>query len=79
MKKIFLAIFLIAAMTVLSASNIVTQGNDLIRINFEKNTIEGSTNGGRSWVSRYTGSFYGIFVDLAVSGNEILAVTSKGV
>ena len=48
--------------------NMITLGSELIRINPAKNTIEYSTNGGRFWVSRCT-----------PFGNELIAITSKGV
>ena len=57
----------------------ITLGSQLIRINPAKNTIEYSTNGGRFWVSRCTSSSYGTFVDLLPFGNELIAITSKGV
>lgn len=56
----------------------ITNGNELIRINPAKNTIEYSTSGGRSWITRYSSSSYGIFKDLLMYGNELLVVTSKG-
>lgn len=57
----------------------ITLGSELIRINPAKNTIEYSTNGGGFWVSRCTSSSYGTFVDLLPFGNELIAITSKGV
>lgn len=59
--------------------NLITVGNELIRINPSNNKIEYSTNQGRSWSSRYTGSSCGKFVDLLLYGTEIIAVTDKGV
>ena len=57
----------------------INYGSEFIRINTDKKRIEYSTNDGRSWISRYTGSSAGEFIDLLAYGNEILAVTSKGV
>lgn len=51
---------------------------ELIRINPSNNTIEVSTNEGRSWSPRCTNASYGTFRDLLPVGREILAVTSRG-
>lgn len=53
-------------------------GNELLRINTDKNTIEYSQNGGRSWVTRCSSTSYGSFIDLLLFGREILVCTSKG-
>lgn len=53
-------------------------GNEHLRINSAKNTIEHSQNGGRSWVTRCSNTSYGTFIDLLPFGREILACTSKG-
>ena len=37
-----------------------------------------STNEGRSWNSRYTGSSAGTFQQLSTDGRYLLATTSKG-
>ena len=58
---------------------IVNLGRELLRINVQKNSVECSQNGGRSWVTRCSNSSYGTFRDLLVYGNELLACTSKGV
>lgn len=58
---------------------LISYGNELIRINSEKNRIEYSTNRGSSWSSRCTSTSYGTFLCLLPYGNEILACTSKGV
>lgn len=60
-------------------AQLINYGKELIRINTAKNSIEYSTNDGRSWISRYTGSFAGIFSDLFPFGKELLACTSKGI
>ncbi len=57
---------------------LINLGNELLRINPSKNSIEYSHNGGRSWVSRCISSSYGTFIDLLQHGSEILACTSKG-
>ena len=57
---------------------IVNLGRELVRINMQKNCVEYSQNGGRSWVVRCSNSSYGEFRDLLVYGRELLACTSKG-
>lgn len=57
----------------------IQHGQELIRINTQKNTIEYSKNGGAMWNTRYSGSLCGTFHDLFDNGREILACTSKGV
>lgn len=57
---------------------LINIGQELLRINTTKNTIEYSQNGGRSWVMRCNSTSYGTFIDLLQVGNEILAYTSKG-
>jgi hypothetical protein len=60
-------------------AQMIIYGNELIRINTQKNTIEYSTNDGRSWHTRYTGTHAGNFIDLLDYGSEIIACTSKGI
>ena len=60
-------------------AQMIQYGSELLRIDTQKNTIEYSKDGGRSWRSRYMGSIAGVFVDLLVYGSEILACTSKGI
>ena len=43
---------------------LVTLGSELIRINPSNGHIEYSTSGGRTWMTRYSGSGYGRFLDL---------------
>lgn len=57
----------------------ITYGSEMIRINPAKNCIEYSTSAGRSWISRYTSSSCGTFIDLLPYGSEILAITDKGI
>lgn len=60
-------------------AQMIQVGKEMIRINPAKNSIEYSTNDGRSWFSRCTSSSYGTFNDLLLYGTEIFAITSKGV
>ncbi len=60
-------------------AQMIQVGKEMIRINPAKNSIEYSTNDGRSWSSRCTSSMYGTFMDLLLYGTEIFAITSKGV
>lgn len=48
---------------------LITYGNELIRINPANNRIEYSTNRGVSWISRYSGKSYGTFRDLVLHPN----------
>lgn len=57
---------------------IVTYGSELLRINLQKNSIECSSNGGRTWSNRFCMSSVGTFRDLLVMGSEVLATTTKG-
>ena len=61
-------------------ANLINLGSELLRIcPTNGNKIEGSTNDGRSWSIRYSGSSNGAFYDLTSYGNEVIAITSKGV
>ena len=57
---------------------IVNLGRELVRINAQKNSVECSQNGGRSWVTRCNNTSYGTFRDLLEYDGELLACTSKG-
>lgn len=59
-------------------SLMIKRGNELIRINTQKNTIEFSTSDGRNWNTRWSSGLYGTFYDLTDNGSEILVTTSKG-
>ena len=63
-------------------AQMIQRGSELLRINTQKNDIEYSKDGGRTWHRRYTGSnassSYGSFIQLASDGQNILATTSKG-
>ena len=58
----------------------INRGKELIRISPKDNKrIEYSTNQGRSWMLRYSGSSStGAFSDLMDGGKEILGTTEKG-
>jgi hypothetical protein len=58
---------------------LITYGNELIRINPANNIIEYSTNRGISWMSRYSVSSCGTFRDLLPYNGKIVAITDKGV
>lgn len=60
-------------------ATMVNFGSVMIRINTEKNSIEYSKNGGRTWSPRYSGRSAGVFYDLCIHGSELFACTSKGV
>ena len=57
---------------------IVNLGRELVRINVQKNSVECSQNGGRSWVTRCSNASYGTFRDLLEYDGELFACTSKG-
>lgn len=59
--------------------SIVSFAGKLIRINFDSNRIELSKDRGRTWISRFSGTFCGKFVELVAFGDEIFALTDKGV
>ena len=58
---------------------LITYGNELIRINPANNHIEYSTSRGLSWICRYSGSSCGTFRDMVVYNGKIVAITDKGV
>ena len=60
-------------------AQMIQRGKELLRINTQKNIIESSKDGGRSWHNRFTGGFAGSFIDLFDYGSEILGCTSKGI
>ena len=61
-------------------SRMVQVANEIVRINPQKaNQIDYSTNGGRTWISRYTGTSCGDFIDMVIYNGELIAITSKGV
>ena len=61
-------------------TRMVQVANEIVRINPQKaNQIDYSTNGGRTWISRYTGTSSGEFIDMVIYNGELIAITSKGV
>jgi len=57
----------------------INRGKEIIRISpKQQNKLEYSTNDGRTWNTRYSGSSYGDFQDLTDNGKEILGQTTKG-
>lgn len=86
--KIKQNVFLLILQQVLKYKTNVQQNNNIMPqlINYGKEMlkispkgIEYSTNSGRSWITRYTGSSCGTFIDLLPYGSELLAITSKGI
>lgn len=59
-------------------SQLIECGNELIRINPAKNSIEYSRDG-RNWIRRCSSTAYGTFLDLCLFGPNLYAVTTKGV
>ena len=61
-------------------TRMVQVANEIVRINPQKaNQIDYSTNGGRTWMSRYSGTSSGEFIDIVIYNGELIAITSKGV
>ena len=58
---------------------LITFGTELIRVNPATSRIEYSTNSGRTWNSRYSGTGCGAFRDLTVSGDKLIALTDRGI
>ena len=58
-------------------AQMILHGRELIRINTQKNYIEYSTNDGRSWHTRYTGTHAGNFIDLLDYGSGLSHVPQK--
>lgn len=61
-------------------STMINRGKELIRISpKDSKKLEYSTNSGRFWSTRYSGSSATAeFQDLTDNGKEILGITSKG-
>ncbi|MBR0299831.1 MAG: hypothetical protein IJQ93_05900 [Bacteroidales bacterium] len=53
---------------------LITYGDELIRINPANNRIEYSTNRGISWITRYSGSSWVTFRDLVPYNGKMLAM-----
>ena len=61
-------------------TRMVQVANEIVRINPQKtNQIDYSTNGGRTWITRYSGTSSGEFIDMVIYNGELIAITSKGV
>ena len=78
---LLLGLLLLGGQT-LQAQNtrMVQVANEIVRINPQKaNQIDYSTNGGRTWITRYSGTSSGEFIDMVIYNNELIAITSKGV
>lgn len=77
---LFLGLFLSGQTIQAQNTRMVQVTNEIVRINPQKaNQIDYSTNGGRTWMSRYSGSSCGEFIDLVHYNNELIAITTKGI
>ena len=77
---LFLGLFLSGQTIQAQNTRMVQTSNEIVRINPQKaNQIDYSTNGGRTWISRYTGTSCGDFIDIVIYNDELIAITSKGV
>ena len=77
---LFLGLFLSGQTIQAQNTRMVQVANEIVRINPQKaNQIDYSTNGGRTWISRYTGTSSGEFIDMVIYNGELIAITSKGV
>lgn len=77
---LFLGLFLSGQTIQAQSTRMVQTSNEIVRINPQKaNQIDYSTNGGRTWISRYTGTSCGEFIDMVIYNDELIAITSKGV
>ena len=77
---LFLGLFLSGQTIQAQNTRMVQTSNEIVRINPQKaNQIDYSTNGGRKWITRYSGTSSGEFIDLVIYNGELIAITSKGV
>ena len=77
---LFLGLFLSGQTIQAQNTRMVQTSNEIVRINPQKaNQIDYSTNGGRTWISRYTGTSCGEFIDMVIYNNELIAITTKGI
>ena len=75
---LFLGLFLSGQTIQAQNTRMVQTSNEIVRINPQKaNQFDYSTNGGRTWMSRYSGSSCGEFIDLVHYNNELNAITTK--
>lgn len=70
--KLFSTLFVVMAL-------LISYGGEMIRYNPSNSRIEYSTNQGRSWYSRYSGSSIGNVKCLVDCGKELLLCSDKGV
>ena len=77
---LFLGLFLSGQTIQAQNTQMVQTSNEIVRINPQKaNQIDYSTNGGRTWITRYSGTSCGDFIDRVIYNDELIAITSKGV
>ena len=77
---LFLGLFLSGQTIQAQNIQMVQTSNEIVRINPQKaNQIDYSTNGGRTWITRYSGTSCGDFIDMVIYNDELIAITSKGV
>ena len=78
---LLLSLLLFSGQTLLAQNTRMVQtSNEIVRINPQKaNQIDYSTNGGRTWITRYSGTSSGEFIDMVIYNGELIAITSKGV
>ena len=77
---LFLGLFLGGQTIQAQNTRMVQTSNEIVRINPQKaNQIDYSTNGGRTWITRYSGTSSGEFIDMVIYNGELIAITSKGV
>ena len=77
---LFLGLFLSGQTIQAQNTRMVQTSNEIVRINPQKaNQIDYSTNGGRTWITRYSGFSCGEFIDLVHYNNELIAITTKGI
>ena len=77
---LFLGLFLSGQTIQAQNTRMVQTSNEIVGINPQKaNQIDYSTNGGRTWMSRYSGSSCGEVIDLVHYNNDLIAITTKGI
>ena len=77
---LFLGLFLSGQTIQAQNTRMVQTSNEIVRINPQKaNQIDYSTNGGRTWITRYSGTASGEFIAMVIYNNALIAITSKGV
>ena len=77
---LFLGLFLSGQTIQAQNTRMVQTSNEIVRINPQKaNQIDYSTNGGRTWITRYSGTSSSEFIDMVIYNNELIAITTKGI